>query len=504
MVTETTPPDSSPQRTAPARLTGRERRRRIILLVVLVVLLALLAYATYYFTQNRRLPGLRLAEPASVVEPPRFLYAITGAGTNKLLSPVGVGVAADGRVYAVDFGRRRVSVFTNDGRFLFSFNKTDDGVLSNPVHLAVKDGEVWVTDRRHSAIFIYDLQGKFQRRFEPQNEELEWAPLALAFSDKGELRVTDVNQSAKHRLHYFSAEGSRTATVGRTVQVTSLDEAPGGFYFPNGVAVSKDGSVFVSDGNNRRVQVFDEKGEFKEMLDTSGVPRGMAIDEKEQLYVVDAVAHTVDIYTLGGNQLTQFGSQGFGPGQFNFPNDIALDGRGRIYVSDRSNGQVQVWGWPVAEPPAVAAPTSVAGWLACLAPLLLLPLLLLLRKIRIVVTPDFVEAIVVAEQVQAVARKRRLRLVAPEVDRALYEGRTEEGLDLSTIVEFETHSESDSRAIVDKIAVPERDAVYLSMAMRARALGTSDREMRRNAVLADVRVVSFEDFMRDYLDAEHS
>jgi hypothetical protein len=361
-----------------------------------------------------------------------------------------------------------------------------------------------VTDRRHRAIFVYDLEGKFRRRFTPRGEKLNWAPLALAFSNRGELRVTDVNASAKHRLHYFSAEGSRTATVGRTVQVTSLNEAPGGFYFPNGVAVSRDGSVFVSDGNNRRVQVFDDKGEFKEMLDTSGVPRGLAIDEKQQLYVVDAVAHTVDIYTLDGEQLTQFGSQGFGPGQFNFPNDIALDGRRRIYVSDRSNGQVQVWGWPVAEPPAVAAPTSLLGWLACLAPLLLLPFLLLLRKIRIVVTPDFVEAIVDAERVRAVAGRRRLRLVAPEEDRDLYEGRTEEGIDLATVVVFESHSESDAQAVVDKSGVSENDAIYLSMAMRARALGTADRDMRRNAVLADVRVISFEDFERDYLDGERS
>jgi len=369
------------------------------------------------------------------------------------------------------------------------------------VHLWVKDEEVWVTDRRHRKIFVFDLDGKFKREFEPKNEELEWTPLALAFSPEGELRVTDVGNTEQHRLMYFSADGSRTVTVGRTHQALSLDDEPAGFFFPNGLAVAADGSVYVSDGDNRRVQVFDKAGEFKQFLDTSGVPRGIAIDADQRLYVVDAVAHTVDIYDLKGERLTQFGSQGFGPGQFNYPNDVALDARGRIYVSDRDNNQVQVWGWPVAEPPAIAAPTSPAGWLACLSPLLLLPLLLLLRKVRFVVTPDFVEAMIAADEVQTFSKKRRLRLLAPEEDRPLYAGRVVGDIDLGDLIEFDAHSESDARAMGEKYALEERDAILISMASRVRGLATEDRELRRNAIVADVRAVNFDEYRKSYLDA---
>lgn len=482
-------------------LTPRERRRRFILLTVLLVLLALLSYATYYFIQNRRLPVVEIAAPEEAIQPPRFLYAITGTGDNELNRPVGVGVADDGRVYAVDFGRRRISVFTNRGRYLFSFSEVGEGeTLRNPVHLVIRDDEVWVTDRRLRGIYVFELDGTFKRTFTPANEkDFTWTPLALAFSPEGELRVTDVGLTDRHRLHFFSAEESRTATVGRTIQVNQPDESPGGFLFPNGLAVSRDGRVFVSDGDNRRVQVFTPDGEFDAFVDTSGIPRGIAIDQEQRLYVVDAVAHTVDIYDLEGKRLAQFGSQGFGPGQFNFPNDIAIDRGGRIYVTDRDNNQVQVWGWPVAAPPAVVLPSSPFQWLWCLLPLLLLPLLLLLRKVRIVVTPDFVDGLVTAGEIAAVSGRRRLRLVIPEEDVVRYEGLEAEGVRLSDLLHPEPYSESDARVILDRLGCTSREAMLLAMAGRARALGTTDRDLRRLAVLLEQRTVSIEEFRERFL-----
>jgi len=481
-------------------MTRRQRRNRIIALVVLLALLALLAYVTYYYVQNRRMPTIKIAPADAPIEPPQYLYSITGQQGNVLERPVGVAVGPDGRVYVVDFGKHRISVFTNAGRFLFSFNETDDGVLRNPVHLAIKNGELYVTDRRKQAIFIYDLEGKFKRRYEAKNEpDYQWGPLAITFAGDGSLRATDVGKSDLHRLQYFSADGSRTATIGKTVQTTSLEEAPGGFYFPDGIAVSKDGRVFVSDGDNRRVQVFSPTGEFRYFIDTSGVPRGVAIDAKQRLYVVDAIAHSIDIYNLAGKRLSQFGSQGFGPGQFNYPNDLAIDQRGRIYVSDRENNQVQVWGWPVAQVPALRAPSSPWGWALCLLPLLLLFLPFAFRKAHFVVTPAFVDALLETGEIASVAARRRLRLECPEEDHALYEGRVVDGVDLGELIRGDVHSDSEVRALIDRLEVDERTAILLSMAARTRGLGTVDPELRRLATFVDVRGLSVEEFLDEFV-----
>ena len=494
------PPDL---RSDPDRMTGRERRRRIILLAILILLLALLSYLTYYFVNNRKLPSLGIAPPGSdQIAPPRYLYSISGQGKSELVRPVGVGVGPDGRVYVVDFGNHRVSVFANRGAYLFSFDKTAEGPLINPVHLAVKGNEIWVSDRRLRGIFIFDLEGKYLRKFTPKNENLTWTPLAFSFDGSGAMRVTDVGNTDLHRLVYFSSDGSRTATVGQTGQVKSLFESPGSFLFPNGVAVAKSGDVYISDGDNRRVQVFTSKAAFKGFVDTSGVPRGIAIDAKQRLYVADALAHTIDVYDLKGKKLTQFGERGFAPGQFNYPNDITIDSAGKIYISDRENNQVQVWGWPVVSLPPLPPARSPWAWLIaalCLSPLLLLPLLARRRKTRIVVSPEFVDALALVGEIPAVSGKSRLKLVAPIEDKSIYEGRVVDDVDLGELIAFEEYSESDVRALMDRYKIEQRPAVLLTMAMRAKALGTEDKQIRWMAMLAEVRAVDVKEFRTIFL-----
>ncbi len=489
----------------PRKLTSRERRRRLILLAILALLLLLLSYLAYYYTMNRRMPSLGLAPAGSdYIEPPRYLYSISADGAQSLVRPVGVGVADDGRVYVVDFGHRRVSVFSNPGRYLFSFDTTADGKLVNAVHLVINDGEVWVSERSNRTIYVFDLEGNYLRKFVPKNEpDLKWTPLAFSFDASGALRVTDVGDTNNHRLHYFSVDGSRTATIGKTAQVNSLQEQPGTFLFPNGVAVDAKGEVYVSDGDNRRVQVFDPNGAFLRFIDTSGVPRGIAIDQKSRLYVADALAHTVSVFDLKGKMLTQFGERGFGPGQFNYPNDIAIDRRGRIYITDRENGQVQVWGWSVAQIPPVPVPKTPLAWLAALAcclPLILLPLLLLARrKVRVVVTPEFMDALELVGEIRPTAEKARVRLIAPEEDLAHYEGRVVDSIVLTDLLTFEEYSESDARALMEKYKITQRPAMLLSMAWRAKALATDDNDLRLLALLAEIRTVDVKEFREIYL-----
>lgn len=487
---------SSDRRSSMAAMPPSERRRKLLVLTLLVLLLALLAFSTYYFVRNRKLPTIEFrSEQVQQIEPPQYLFSITGQGAASMDRPVGVGVSSTDRVFVVDFGKRRISAYDKGGRYLFSFNKAAGGeVLGSPVHLWVQDDEVWVTDRRKRVISVFDLDGRFKRTFEPKGEKLDWTPLALALDGEGQLRVTDVGNTSRHRVLYFSADGSRTATFGRTAQARTADSDPAGFLFPNGIAVAGDGRVYISDGDNRRVQVFSAQGEFKGFVDTSGVPRGIAIDDEERLYVADALAHTVDVYDLAGKRLTRFGGQGFGPGQFNYPNDIAIGPDGRIYVTDRENDQVQVWGWPEAELPKIAAPTDALGWTACLSPLLLLPFLLLLRKIRYVVTPQFLEVLIAGGYADAVVGNRRIRLVAPLVLREEYEA-TIDSSELDRLVEFEVHSESDERELMHRLEVTSDEAVMIVMAKRVRGLGVEEPELRRAAVLAGVPVLDVEAFV---------
>jgi DNA-binding beta-propeller fold protein YncE len=77
------------------------------------------------------------------------------------------------------------------------------------------------------------------------------------------------------------------------------------FNYPTNLAFAPDGTIYISDGyGNARVHHFDAAGRL----------------------------------------LTSWGEPGTGPGQFNIPHGIAVDRRGRVYIADRENSRIQVFG----------------------------------------------------------------------------------------------------------------------------------------------------------------
>ncbi len=156
------------------------------------------------------------------------------------------------------------------------------------------NGEVWVTDRLLQRVFIFNADGTYLRTFEPSGDTAKtWAPIAIAFDSADNVYIADVGILKQHQIIEFSTDGTEIRRWGTTVQTKRMEDSPGGFYYPNGIAIAKNGDIFVSDSNNRRVQVFSKDAEFKYVIPTSGTPRGMVIDSQQRLYVVDAFAHTV-------------------------------------------------------------------------------------------------------------------------------------------------------------------------------------------------------------------
>ena len=54
--------------------------------------------------------------------------------------------------------------------------------------------------------------------------------------------------------------------------------------------------------------------------------------------------HRIQKFTSAGTFLAQWGSFGDGNGQFNFPDGIAVDAAGHVYVADTGNYRIQVFG----------------------------------------------------------------------------------------------------------------------------------------------------------------
>jgi DNA-binding beta-propeller fold protein YncE len=133
----------------------------------------------------------------------------------------------------------------------------------------------------------------------------------------------------------------------------SFGNADGQFYFARGIAVDEtDGTVYVVDMGNHRLQKFDTSTNFLPQLlgkwGTKGQepgqfwnPWGVTVDRDGFVYITDTGNHRIQKFDRDGNFETQWGGFGGGRGQLNFPYGIAVDRRGSIFVLDSSNFRVQ-------------------------------------------------------------------------------------------------------------------------------------------------------------------
>ncbi len=167
-------------------------------------------------------------------------------------------------------------------------------------------------------------------------------PAGLAVDRDGNVYVAD---SLNHRVQKYGPDGRYLATLG----------GPQQFREPWGVAVDRDGNVYVADTWNHRIQKFDRS--FKLLaawgspvrqgglpnpgpLELYG-PRAIAIDGDGNLWVTDTGNSRVLKFSPTGQPLGAFGGPGNGPGQFQEPVGIAVAPNGDILVTDTWNGRVQ-------------------------------------------------------------------------------------------------------------------------------------------------------------------
>lgn len=143
--------------------------------------------------------------------------------------------------------------------------------------------------------------------------------------------------------------------------------AQGQFNRPRGVAVAPDGSIYVVDSRNSRVQKFAPSGEFLLAFGSDGSgpgqlarfatsggggANGIAIDDNGDVYVADTWNHRIQVYSADGTYLRGWGSfydAGDDPalaatngGLFYGPRGLAFH-NGELYVSDTGNERIQVF-----------------------------------------------------------------------------------------------------------------------------------------------------------------
>ena len=174
------------------------------------------------------------------------------------------------------------------------------------------------------------------------------APRGISTAPDGSIYVAD---SLNHRIQHFSATGELLNFWGSFADASAGDAPGGTFNEPWDVAVADDGSVYVADTWNHRIQKFSPEGEFITMWGFFGTaetpfamwgPRSVVVDPQGLVYVTDTGNKRIVIFNSNGEAVDEFGSVGFEPGEFDEPVGIALDPiSNNIYVADTWNRRIQ-------------------------------------------------------------------------------------------------------------------------------------------------------------------
>ncbi len=171
------------------------------------------------------------------------------------------------------------------------------------------------------------------------------APTGIALDKDGHIYVADTDN---HSIQKFDKDGKFLARWGG--EPSGQD---GQFYYPRGLAIGPEGEVYVSDSGNNRIQKFDAEGNVMRAWGKFGfawrgadmgkfdVPWGVATDREGNLYVSDTSNSRIQKFKSDGTPLLKWGRDGSFDGAFFFPRGVTVDFVGNIYVADESNNRIQ-------------------------------------------------------------------------------------------------------------------------------------------------------------------
>lgn len=284
-----------------------------------------------------------------------------GMGEGQFNHPVGIDVDRRGEnVYVTDLFNNRVQRFAPDGRFLLQWGGpgrvgSGEGDFLGPAGVAVApapgaDDVVYVTDNRNNRVQKFTADGEFLLQWGERGSE----PGQFAFADlldtdaDGNVYVAD---TLNNRTQKFTRDGEHVLAIlpgyggGGDGRMAPPPYGPRTFDGPHGVAVAPDGSVYVTDWVDDVVQRFSSGGELLAVIGDGPDERGrfqglhgIAVDAAGDVWVTETHNHRIQRLSANGRPLAMYGREGGRPGtgrrEFEFPEGIAVDCRGNVYVTD--------------------------------------------------------------------------------------------------------------------------------------------------------------------------
>ena len=302
----------------------------------------------------------------------------------RLNSPNGVALDRVGNLYIADTISHRIRRVDASGTITTVAGTGTSGYsgdggpaveaqLNCPSDVAVdRSGNLYIADRANARIRRVDSSGNIQTVAHTRRARCADGGPAVAVDRAGNLFVADYDD---HRIKRVDPSGTLTTIAGVGERGYGGDNGPAihaQLNWPNGVAVDDIGNLFIADSGNDRIRRVDPQGVINTVagIGVGGFggdggaavgaalhsPGGVAVGGDGNLYIADSIntrIRRVDaqgiIRTIAGpRKNVQFpgGFRGDGglaiDAYLGFPEGLALDGSGNIYIADTYNDRIRI------------------------------------------------------------------------------------------------------------------------------------------------------------------
>lgn len=265
--------------------------------------------------------------------------------------------------------RPAVTTVAGNGTLGFANGDAKSASFSNPMGVAVdSSGNVFVADSRNNLIrkitpdgTVSTLAGSGKQGAADGKGAAAsfFFPTALATDVNGNLYVADTQNS---RIRKITADGMVSTIAGKPTKLINDMKDTSGMDHPSGIAVDKKGNVFVSDLNKDLIKKITPSGKVSIIAGTGArgkkngkadmasfyLPTGLAVDDKDNLYLCDSYNNMIRKISAGGivTLIAGRSKKGSKDGKdttasFWHPNSIAVDKAGNLYVADMDNNKIR-------------------------------------------------------------------------------------------------------------------------------------------------------------------